>query len=696
MATLIESFGTVALFNNSDGSFSVQDTADGANSYKTIKDYGQSIWRGGPIVAADYYNGSRAVVFQGGHVWYVDNNWTKAAVGPQNRDTDQLSQDQINNLLLSGPTRAVSPPAEQAVTSTAVETFGSYSLYQNSDGTYTVKDRANGEWLIKDMGSQTPWRASGSIAAADLYNGYKAVVFNGGHIWYVNSEWMKANAGPNGNSVDNINPSDVSTYFLTNSPPPTTPSNPPAPVAPINPAPPPTGVTVARTIEDKGRVTLVLNTDGSYSAIEADGSSSQIKDYGASIWRGGPIIAADYYNGSRAVVFEGGALWYVSMVWTKARGGPNGQDTDQLTQQQIDQLFLSGGSAITPITPITPTPPRTPTTNKSPVLTNASTFLLPSTALTGIPLGLSAPTDPDGDALSITVTSIPSQASISLAGANVAVGQILSTSQFVSLSVAKIPGTPATTTNLGTFGFSVSDGKSAATSGSVSISTTATTQQTTPKTGDAGNNTLPGTTGNDTIDAGAGDDVILGSAGNDILIGGAGTDQVVYSGSSSGVSFQKTPDGTVSLTIGSKTDSLTGVERVTFSDKAFAFDLDGSAGKAAKAIVAAFGKKAVTDYLGIAAGLTDKGATIESLAKLVVDNNLIPSDHTQFVNTVFENVVGRKPNALELINFKGMLDRGETTTTSLLALAANVPLVEGRIQEIAIAGVALEYQPSLF
>jgi len=330
------------------------------------------------------------------------------------------------------------------------------------------------------------------------------------------------------------------------------------------------------------------------------------------------------------------------------------------------------------------------------VLTNSSTFLLPSTALSGIPLGLTAPTDPDGDAVSITITAIPGQASISLAGVNVAVGQILSTSEFISLSVAKFPGTQASTTNLGTFGFSVSDGKSTATLGSVSISTTATTQQTTPKTGDSGNNTLTGTTGNDRIDAGAGDDVILGSTGNDVLIGGLGTDQVVYSSSSSGVSFQKSADGTISLSIGSKADTLTGIERVTFADKAYAFDLDGSAGKAAKAIIAAFGKKAVSEYLGIAAGLTDKGATVESLAKIVVDNNLVPSDHTQFVNTVFENVVGRKPNVLELINFKGMLDRGEATTTSLLTLAANVPLVESRIQEIAVAGVALEYQPSLF
>jgi hypothetical protein len=688
MATLVESFGSVALFNNSDGSFSVQDAADGASSYKTIKDYGQSVWRSGPIVAADYYNGYRAVVFQGGHVWYVDTNWTKAAVGPNGRDTDQLSQDQISTLLLSGAARSVSPPAEQAVTSTAVETFGQYSLYQNSNGTYTVKDQSNTQWLIKDMGSQSPW-TGGSIAAADLYNGYKAVVFGGGHIWYVNADWMKANVGPNGASTDNISQSDIATYFLTNSPPPTTPTNPTVPVTPVMPTIPSTNPTPARTIEDKGAVTLVQNTDGSYSAIEADGGSHQIKDYGASIWRGGPIVAADFYNGSRAVVFEGGAIWYVSMVWTKARGGPNGQDTDQITQQQIDQLFLSGGST-------TPAVPRTPTTNKSPVLTNASTFLIPAISSSSIPLGFSAPTDPDGDSLSVSITSLPTQALISLNGVNISAGQTLTVSQFTSLAISKVPGTPASTTNLGTFSFSVTDGKSSATSGSVSITTAAMTQQTGSKTGDAGNNTLTGGTGNDVIDAGAGNDVIIGSSGNDNIIGGIGTDQVVYSNSSAGANFQKAADGTISLSIGSKTDMLTGVERVTFSDKAYAFDLDGSAGKAAKAIIAAFGKSAVSEYLGIAAGMTDQGATIESLAKIVVDNNLVPSDHTGFVNTVFENVVGRKPNALELINFKGMLDRGEVTTTSLLSLAANVPLVEGRMLEIAVAGVALEYQPSLF
>jgi len=49
MATLIESFGSVALFANLDGSFSVQDAADGANSYKTIKDYGPTVWRGAQL-----------------------------------------------------------------------------------------------------------------------------------------------------------------------------------------------------------------------------------------------------------------------------------------------------------------------------------------------------------------------------------------------------------------------------------------------------------------------------------------------------------------------------------------------------------------------------------------------------------------------------------------------------------------------
>ncbi len=62
-----------------------------------IKDYGGSVWQGGTIVAADKFNGALAVVFEGGHLWYVNSNWTKAQVGPQGRDTENLTIPQLAN-----------------------------------------------------------------------------------------------------------------------------------------------------------------------------------------------------------------------------------------------------------------------------------------------------------------------------------------------------------------------------------------------------------------------------------------------------------------------------------------------------------------------------------------------------------------------------------------------------------------------
>jgi hypothetical protein len=254
-----------------------------------------------------------------------------------------------------------------------------------------------------------------------------------------------------------------------------------------------------------------------------------------------------------------------------------------------------------------------------------------------------------------------------------------------------------------------------ATTGSTSSTTTTTTTTTTPatttpaattpvapiipngteKSGSDAVDRLQGGSGPDVIRSGGGSDVIIGSDGNDYIDGGTGVDQLSYSSRAGSISFAVDTGGNVQVRLGSKTDTLVSVERISFTDKAYALDLDGSAGKAAKAIIAAFGKNTVSQYLGIALTMTDKGASITDLAKIVVDNKMLPSDNGQFVQTVFNNVVGRAPNALELLQFKGILDRGEMTTTQLLTLAAQSAFTDTVINEVAIAGVALEYQPTL-
>jgi hypothetical protein len=67
MATLIESNGTVSLYRNTDGTFS----ASQGGVSTLIKDYGNPPMPTtiSNIVAADYLNGVRIVVFGGGHTW---------------------------------------------------------------------------------------------------------------------------------------------------------------------------------------------------------------------------------------------------------------------------------------------------------------------------------------------------------------------------------------------------------------------------------------------------------------------------------------------------------------------------------------------------------------------------------------------------------------------------------------------------
>ncbi len=94
MAT-VESYGTYTLESMSDGTYQ----ADGV----TIKDFGGTPWAGGPIIAADTYNGVKAVVFGIGggsspdnyHVWYTDDSWTKSNTGPGGASTVNLSTAEV-------------------------------------------------------------------------------------------------------------------------------------------------------------------------------------------------------------------------------------------------------------------------------------------------------------------------------------------------------------------------------------------------------------------------------------------------------------------------------------------------------------------------------------------------------------------------------------------------------------------------
>ncbi len=93
--------------------------------------------------------------------------------------------------------------------------------------------------------------------------------------------------------------------------------------------------------------------------------------------------------------------------------------------------------------------------------------------------------------------------------------------------------------------------------------------------GTSGNDYLDGTDGDDLFDMGAGQDVAVGSAGNDTINGGdAGYNQVDYSGSASDYTFAQNTDGSVSVTKGNGSDTLTDIGGIWFQGEEAWYSLE--------------------------------------------------------------------------------------------------------------------------
>ena len=204
-------------------------------------------------------------------------------------------------------------------------------------------------------------------------------------------------------------------------------------------------------------------------------------------------------------------------------------------------------------------------------------------------------------------------------------------------------------------------------------------------TGNAGSNVLDGGDGIDTLVGGDGADKLVGGAGDDTFDGGFGVDTAVFSGTRSASTIAKATSGyTVSGADG--TDALKNIERLEFSDAKLALDLDAgqSAGNTVRIIGAAFDAPAIQqhpDWVGLGFSFFDSGMSMQAVCELVVP--LLGLSNTEFVTTVYTNVVGAAPPPADLDYFVGLLEGG-ATQADLLVLASNVSLNE---QNINLAGL---------
>lgn len=189
------------------------------------------------------------------------------------------------------------------------------------------------------------------------------------------------------------------------------------------------------------------------------------------------------------------------------------------------------------------------------------------------------------------------------------------------------------------------------------------------------NDTLSGSSGNDRLRGYAGDDMMTGNSGSDTLIGGAGFDTAKFGGFSS--AYTITADA-VSVQVsdrGSNLDQLLEIERIQFADLTIdtewltkAASLDPVQYNDLLAMYVAYFDRA-PDSLGInywASRLVDGMSLVDIAKSFFVQPETIaayPADmsNSAFVTKVYQNALGRDPDAEGLAYWVNDLNKGAQT-----------------------------------
>jgi Ca2+-binding RTX toxin-like protein len=197
----------------------------------------------------------------------------------------------------------------------------------------------------------------------------------------------------------------------------------------------------------------------------------------------------------------------------------------------------------------------------------------------------------------------------------------------------------------------------------------------------------------ETLDGGAGNDLITGGGGNDAINGGSGIDMAIFTGAfkgyklSIGSSFVQIITDTTTDGI----DTLTNIERLTFSDKSIAIDLYGNAGSTAKVIGAVLGKSQVQNptYVGLGLSYLDKGMSYSDLGALAL-NAIGATTNDAVVSTLWKNVIGTEATTAIKAPYIKMLTDG-MKVGDLVVLAADTSFNTANVNLIGLAQTGIEY-----
>lgn len=215
--------------------------------------------------------------------------------------------------------------------------------------------------------------------------------------------------------------------------------------------------------------------------------------------------------------------------------------------------------------------------------------------------------------------------------------------------------------------------------------------------GTDGENLINGGSGSDVIDGLGGNDLIVGGLGDDQIYGGSGIDTALLSGSQSSY-LTSSSKGT--FTVSDKrpnsdgVDAMMSVERIKYSDKYVAIDLEANAGTTAKVIGAVLGKDAVKNPVTVGIGLSyaDKGMTYSELGALAL-GAIGASTNDAIVSALWRNIVGSEASPENKAPYIKMLQDG-LKPGDLVVMAADNVLNMTNIGLAGLAQTGLEFIPA--
>lgn len=182
---------------------------------------------------------------------------------------------------------------------------------------------------------------------------------------------------------------------------------------------------------------------------------------------------------------------------------------------------------------------------------------------------------------------------------------------------------------------------------------------------------------------------------NQIIDGDGGIDTVVYAGERS-VYALTSANGVYSLT--NKENGIrhefVNIERLEFSDKKLALDINGNAGITAKILGAFLGGSGLerTDLVGIGLHLLDGGTTYEEFLQAALDTifGQNPSG-TTLVNHFYGSLTGQPAPQFLIEQYGSLIDNGSLSPVSLAMQVAEYELNLQNIDLVGLATAGIEY-----